>query len=559
MSVIQAALIALFYAFARSAFSAGLGNTVFAQPLVGGAIAGLILGDPARGAALGAGLNLATLGLSALRVRVGPDIGLMGYVGVPVLMLAGIRNESPQTLAILGGLAALGFALNFMAGAFNTVLAHWADFFAERGDGRIVAFINVLPSQIWLFLISFFPALILLLSADAQAIAAWSTRIPDWAAYAMRLFQQLLIILGIAISLRAVASGSAIAYVGLGWIVAQFAMDGGGSLPRAVPLFVLGAAIALIHAFIARRTPGELPAAVEPEAPTSDMGEVRRLPGKTEPAAPVTLLSSFLLWQFFGGAATNFERGQNIGLAAALAPALSALYPDKERRAIALRRNLTYFATEPTLGAGLVGALVAAEGRAAATQGDLASEASTSAELIGAKTAVMTVTGAAGDALVGGLATSVLVAIGAAMAAQGSLLGPLLFVILQSVVVVGLAWIAFHAGHSWGLAGLRWADQNTWLRAGAFAAERLGAFVLGALLVRLAPMSFDTASISLESARVYVQPWLDAFLPRLIPLALAIWMWWRMRTDRSSAAALSGLCAAGTLIVTGLMKALGWL
>ena len=170
-----------------------------------------------------------------------------------------------------------------------------------------------------------------------------------------------------------------------------------------------------------------------------------------------------------------------------------------------------------------------------------------------------TVTGAAGDALVGGLATSVLVAIGAAMAAQGSLLGPLLFVILQSVVVLGLAWIAFHAGHTWGLAGLRWADQNTWLRAGAFAAERLGAFVLGALLVRLAPMSFDTASISLESARVYVQPWLDAFLPRLIPLALAIWMWWRMRTDRSSAAALSGLCAAGTLIVTGLMKALGWL
>ncbi|MEO6063777.1 MAG: PTS system mannose/fructose/sorbose family transporter subunit IID [Thermoflexales bacterium] len=559
MSVIQAALIALFYAFARSAFTAGLGNIVFAQPLVGGAIAGLILGDPARGAALGAGLNLATLGLSALRVRVGPDIGLMGYVGVPVLMLAGIRTESPQTLAVLGGLAALGFALNFMAGAFNTVLAHWADFFAERGDARIVAFINVLPSQIWLFLISFFPALILLLSADAQAIAAWSTRIPDWAAYAMRLFQQLLVILGIAISLRAVVSGSAIAYFGLGWIVAQFAMDGGGPLARAVPLFVFGAAIALIHAFIARRTPGVLQAAIEPDAPAAVVDQVPLLPGRAEPAAPVTLLSSFMLWQFFGSAATNFERGQNIGLAAALAPALANLYPDKTRRAAALRRNLTFFATEPTLGAGLVGALVAAEGRAAAAQGDAPSEASTNAELIGAKTAAMTVTGAAGDALVGGLATSVLVAIGAAMAAQGSLLGPLLFVVLQSALVLGLAWIAFHAGHTWGLAGLDWADRTSWLRAGAFAAERLGAFVLGSLLIRLAPISFDTASISLESARVFIQPWLDAFLPRMIPLTLALWMWWRMRTDRNSVAALSGLCAAGALIVTGLMKALGWL
>ena len=559
MSVIQAALIALFYAFARSSFSAGLGNSVFAQPLVGGAIAGLILGDPARGAALGAGLNLATLGLSALRVRVAPDIGLMGYVGVPVLMLAGIRTESPQTLAILSGLAGLGFALNFLAGAFNTVLAHWADFFAERGDARIVTFVNIFPSQIWLFLISFFPALILLLSADAQAIAAWSTRIPDWAAYAMRLFQQLLIILGIAMSLRAVASGSAIAYVGLGWIVAQIGMDGSGSLPRAVPLFVFGAAIALIHAFIARRTHGELPAAPETEAGATEVDVVPLLSGKTERAAPVTLLSSFLLWQFFGGAAANFERAQNIGLAAALSPVLSAFYPDKARRAAALRRNLTYFATEPTLGAGLVGALVAAEGHVSAMHGDATTEAATNAELIGAKTAVMTVTGAAGDALVGGLATSVLVAVGAAVAAQGSLLGPLLFIVLQSALILGLAWVAFHAGHTWGLAGLNWADRNMWTRAGAFAAERLGAFVLGSLLVRLAPLSFDTASVSLESARVFIQPWLDAFLPRLIPLALAIWMWWRMRTDRSSAAALSGLCAAGTLIVTGLMKALGWL
>jgi mannose/fructose/N-acetylgalactosamine-specific phosphotransferase system component IID/mannose/fructose/N-acetylgalactosamine-specific phosphotransferase system component IIC len=558
MSVIQAALIALFYAFARSSFSAGLGGAVFAQPLVGGAIAGLLLGDPARGAALGAGLNLATLGLSALRVRVGPDIGLMGYVGVPVIMLAGIRAESPQTLAILAGLAALGFILNFLAGAFNTMLAHWADFFAERGDARLVAFINVFPSQIWLFLISFFPALILLLSADAQSIAAWAARIPDWASYAMRLFQQLLIILGIAMSLRAVASGSAIAYVGLGWIVAQVAADG-GALQRAAPIFILGASLALIHAFIARRTPGALRSAASPEPAVTDIDEVPLLPGKAGSPPPVTLVSTFLLWQFFGGAATNFERGQNIGLAAALAPVVSALYPDKARRAAALRRNLTLFATEPTLGAGLVGALVAAEARSAGNPGAGGSETITDAELIGAKTAAMTVTGAAGDALIGGLATSVLVAIGAAMAAQGSLLGPLLFVLLQSALILGLAWVAFQAGHTWGLRGLEWADRNAWLRAGAFAAERLGAFVLGALLVRIAPLSFDTASISLDSARVLIQPWLDAFLPRLIPLALALWMWWRMRTDRSTAAALCGLCAAGTLIVTGLMKALGWL
>jgi len=218
---------------------------------------------------------------------------------------------------------------------------------------------------------------------------------------------------------------------------------------------------------------------------------------------------------------------------------------------------LTLFATEPTLGAGLVGALVAAETRSAGNPGSGGPETITDAELIGARTAAMTVTGAAGDALIGGLATSVLVAVGAAMAAQGSLLGPLLFVLLQSALILGLAWVAFHTGHTWGLRGLAWADRNSWLRAGAFAAERIGALALGSLLVRLAPLSFDTASISLEAARVLIQPWLDAFLPRLIPLALALWMWWRLRTERSSPAALAGPSGAGTLIVTGLKKALG--
>ena len=50
MSLIQALLLALAYAFARSSFNFGLGTYVLSQPLVAGLLAGILLGDPARGA-----------------------------------------------------------------------------------------------------------------------------------------------------------------------------------------------------------------------------------------------------------------------------------------------------------------------------------------------------------------------------------------------------------------------------------------------------------------------------------------------------------------------------
>ena len=116
MSVIQAVLIALAYTFARSAFNFGLGNYVFSQPLVAGTLVGLLLGDPVRGAAIGGTLNLASLGLSQLKLKLGPDVALIGYVGVPLMLLSGLQADSPQTALILAALVALGALLNFARG-----------------------------------------------------------------------------------------------------------------------------------------------------------------------------------------------------------------------------------------------------------------------------------------------------------------------------------------------------------------------------------------------------------------------------------------------------------
>ncbi|HEY3341411.1 MAG TPA: PTS sugar transporter subunit IIC, partial [Anaerolineae bacterium] len=220
MSVFQAAFIALLYTFARSAFNAGLGGYILSQPLVAGTLAGLLLGDPLSGAALGGAINLGTLALSNLRTRFGPDAALIGYVGVSLMLLGGVKVDSPDAVLVFSALAVIGLALNFLRGAANSVLAHWADFFAERGDATIVSFINIAPTQAWLAVISFLAAFVLL-RFDVKTLLNTAYMIPHWVQSALMLSQYLLAALGIATSLRLIMQGSSVAYFLLGWLGAQ--------------------------------------------------------------------------------------------------------------------------------------------------------------------------------------------------------------------------------------------------------------------------------------------------------------------------------------------------
>jgi PTS system mannose-specific IID component len=544
MSVFQAAFIALFYAFARSAFNAGLGAYILSQPLVTGTIAGLLLGDPLAGAALGGVLNLSTLVLSNLRVRVGPDVALIGYVGVSIMLLGGVKADTPAAATLFAALAVLGILINFMRGVVNSVLAHWADYFAERGDAAIVGFINVGPTQVWLFLITFLPAF-LLLRMDTRTLLDITATIPYWVQSALNLSQYLLAALGIALSLRLLMQGSAIAYFLLGWLGAQvFGL---------VPVTLFGASVALIHAFLARKR-------MESSQDTliSDL-----LPANPVSAAPTAtaqrltvndLRTSVLLWVFFHDAGLNYERGQNMGFAAAMAPVASRLYSDLLERAACLRRHLTLFSTEFSLGALLLGATAAMEERRAA--GDAISDA----EFVGAKSGLMASLGVMGDTLVLGGITAFGVAVGAALARQQSLLGPFLFVVFEATVVLTLAFSSFRLGYNSFRRLEAWARANDWLRAGLFGAVRLGAFMLGALIISLAPVHLPAAaSIQIDAARISLQGLLDGIMPRMVPLAITLALWWLLRHKRMNPMVLLGAIILLSVIACGILRLLGWL
>ncbi|PJF48079.1 MAG: hypothetical protein CUN48_05430 [Candidatus Thermofonsia Clade 3 bacterium] len=542
MSVLQAALIALFYAFARSAFNAGLGGSVLAQPLVAGTIAGALLGDPIRGAQIGGALNLGTLALSQLRVQVGPDVALIGYVGVSLMLLSGLRPDAPETAALFGALVVFGIVLNFARGLFNTVVAHWADYFADQGNISAVALLNVVPTQLWVVLTSFLPALFILLF-DAPTIAGIAASIPAWVQLAMDWSRHLLAALGIAMSLRWVMQGSSIAYFLLGWLSAPPL-----GLTQAT---LLGGSIAIIHAFLARRRADVNTEMLVADVLPSDQAE-GDLAGPR--LSPVELQSSFVLWMFFHNAGVNFERFQNMGFAAALAPAAKQLCETASERVTLLRRSLTLFNSEWSFGASLVGAIIALEERRA--NGEVINDA----ELVGAKTSLMASLDTIGNTVMLSAVGSLLIAAGAAWADRGSLFGPFMFAVVQSALVLAVGFISFQLGYAQTRRFGDWARANNWLRPALFGAMRLGAFALGALVVALAPITLPgDGLIQIGAAQLPLQTRvLDAILPGGLPLFATLTMWGLLRSHRASPVGLMGGClivaTAGAIIA----RALGW-
>ena len=114
----------------------------------------------------------------------------------------------------------------------------------------------------------------------------------------------------------------------------------------------------------------------------------------------------------------NFERMQSIGFAVTMIPAIKRLYSDKEDQKAALKRHLEFFNTQPYMAAPIMGITAAMEEEKA--NGSPIDDAAIS----GVKVGLIGPLAGVGDPLFWGTLRPVFGALGASIAATGSLLGP---------------------------------------------------------------------------------------------------------------------------------------
>jgi mannose/fructose/N-acetylgalactosamine-specific phosphotransferase system component IIC len=240
----QAALVGLGYYLSNSPWLAGNGGFFgLYRPLVAGLIVGIIFGDPVKGAQIGAAINLLYIGFISAGGSIPADPSVAGWVGTALALAGGLDAQSAISLGLAVGL--LGTIIFFTRMSVDAVFAHWADARAEVGDIGGVARMNWLPPQVFLFIITFFPATIAVyLGAGVVSDAiTWLNTNAPWVLRGFQIAGGLLPAIGIAMNMRFIFRGTVIPYFFIGYLV-SVASAGAVNI---VAVAIIGAALAVLH------------------------------------------------------------------------------------------------------------------------------------------------------------------------------------------------------------------------------------------------------------------------------------------------------------------------
>ncbi len=236
VSFFQAALIGFFYYLSWSPWCTYVGFFTLNRPLVAGFITGIILGHPMEGALIGAGINVIYLGfISAGGAQMG-DPSFAGYAGTALAIISNLDVSTAMAISVpLGTIATVLWIAKMTV---NSFFVHWADREVEKGNINRVAFINVVPPQILLFVVSFIPAT-LVVYYGPSAVNGMLSILTDNVLHVFNVIGAMLPALGIAMNLKLIGNSFTMPFFVLGILLAvQFKMD-------IIIISIIGAVIAL--------------------------------------------------------------------------------------------------------------------------------------------------------------------------------------------------------------------------------------------------------------------------------------------------------------------------
>lgn len=179
----------------------------------------------------------------------------------------------------------------------------------------------------------------------------------------------------------------------------------------------------------------------------------------------------------------NYERMQNGGWAYSLIPALRKLYPEKKDLKDALERHLVFFNTHPYLASPILGVTLALEEEKANGK-EVEDQA-----IQGVKVGMMGPLAGVGDPVFWYTVRPIVGSLGASLAAQGNILGPILFFIVWNLIRIAFLWYSQEFGYRVG------SEITKDLSGGLMSkvtrgASMMGMFVLGALIERWVSIKF---------------------------------------------------------------------
>ncbi|MDT2745108.1 PTS system mannose/fructose/sorbose family transporter subunit IID [Enterococcus asini] len=209
----------------------------------------------------------------------------------------------------------------------------------------------------------------------------------------------------------------------------------------------------------------------------------------------------------------HYERQMHMGFSYMIAPALKKIYRNNpEKLADALERSLEFFNCTAHISPFIGGVTLAME-EMNAEQDDF-----DTSSISAVKTALMGPLSGLGDSILLGTLRVLAVGIGTSLAVKGSLLGPILFLLIFNVPAFTIRYFASVKGYELGATYLEKIQKSGLMEKFMLAAAILGVMVIGGMTNELVTVSTGLQLGSGDSA-TKIQEVLDGILPGLLPLS----------------------------------------
>lgn len=238
------------------------------------------------------------------------------------------------------------------------------------------------------------------------------------------------------------------------------------------------------------------------------------------------------LWQFFWRtwaiqASWNYEGQMNLGFLYSIAPTLDRIYSDEsdsailERKKEAYHRHTALYNITQQLNSFVLGIAASMEEEYGRNPKGFNPEVINSL-----KVSLMGPLSGIGDSLLEGTLRIISFGLGASLAAQGSILGPILALLISGVPKALITWFGGKLGYTLGTDYVKQLQSGGLMDKVMYVAGIVGLMTVGAMI---ATMVGITCPLQFQDGALVIQDVLDSICPSLIPFGIAMLFYWLLK------------------------------
>lgn len=498
MSTLQVLLLSIFIALLILE-NYGYGYWMISRPIFAGPLIGLLLGDVQTGLLVGGSVELMYMGVIPVGGSVPPNAQIAGILSTVFAILNGGNAEVGIALALPIGL--LAQLLIMFAWNLNIILIHGADKYVEAGDYKKVDRMHLCGLVVFFFV--FFIPTFLAIQFGSEFVNNVVAAMPPVLTDGLKIASGILPAVGMAMLLKMMNFKKYWSFFALGFVFSIYL----GLNVLAISIIALALVFAM-HA-MRRQEADDDGFDDEDEADGEPAG---RLLGQKE-------LKKVFRRSFFSMTTINYERYCSLGFCYAMIPTLKVLYPNQDDFKEAMLRHNEFFNCHPYTGNAVIGVSLALEEQRAAGK-PISAEAisSTKAALMGPLSSI-------GDSVFKATFMTIFAAIGAALALDGNMAGPFLFIIPNVLLNVCSRWLFIKYGYELGTNLVVKMKSSDIIDKFVEGATIVGMMVVGAMIVGFVNLKIGCVWVIGEK-EIVLQDIINSLMPSLLPLLLVLSYYW---------------------------------